>query len=118
MTRSVAISQHSYDTWCMRISVTLLLLAAAVFSPSRADAFDLERNLKEQHVQYQVEPLLQVAQSNGVSLSEAIEQVRRRTGGRVVSAETKVQGGREVHHIKVLTDDGKVKTYKVNGPRR
>jgi uncharacterized membrane protein YkoI len=82
VTRSVAISQRSYDT------------------------------------QYQVEPLLQVAQSNGVSLSEAIEQVRRRTGGRVVSAETKVQGGREVHHIKVLTDDGKVKTYKVNGPRR
>ena len=102
----------------MRISLTILLLAAAVILPPRADAFDLEKNLKELHVQYQVEPLLQVSQSNGVSLSEAIEQVRRRTGGRVVSAETKVQGGREVHHIKVLTDDGKVKTYKVNGPRR
>jgi uncharacterized membrane protein YkoI len=102
----------------MQISLTLLLLAATVVMPLRADAFDLEENLKEQHVQYQGEPLLQVAQSNGVSLSEAIEQIRRRTGGRVVSAETKVQGGREVHHIKVLTDDGKVKTYKVNGPRR
>jgi len=118
VTRSVAISQRSYHTWSMRISLTLLLLAATVVMPSRADAFDLEENLKEQHVQYPGEPLLQVAQSNGVSLSEAIEQVRRRTGGRVVSAETKVQGGREVHHIKVLTDDGKVKTYKVNGPRR
>ena len=118
MTRSVAISQRSYDTWSMRILLTILLLAAAVILPSQANAFDLEKNLKELHVQYQAEPLLQVAQSNGVSLSEAIEQVRRRTGGRVVSAETKVQGGREVHHIKVLTDDGKVKTYKVNGPRR
>ena len=116
--RSIAISQRSYDTWSMRLLLTILLLAATVILPSPADAFDLENNLKEQHVQYQVEPLLQVAQSNGVSLSEAIEQVRRRTGGRVVSAETKVQGGREVHHIKVLTDDGKVKTYKVNGPRR
>ena len=102
----------------MLISLTILLLAAAVILPSRADAFYLKNNLKEQHVQYEVEPLLQVAQSNGVSLSEALEQVRRSTGARVVSAETKVQGGREVHHIKVLTDDGKVKTYKVNGPRR
>lgn len=118
MTHSVAISQRSYDTWPMRIALTLMLLATAIFLPSRADAFDLEKHLKEQHVQYQGEPILRVAQSNGVSLSEAIEQVRRRTGGRVVSAETKVQGGREVHHIKVLTDDGKVKTYKVNGPRR
>ena len=36
------------------------------------------------------------------------ESVRSRTGGRVVSAETKIQGGREVHYIKVLTKDGKV----------
>jgi len=118
VTHSVAISQRPYDTWRMRIALTIILLAAAAFLPLRAGAFDLEENLKAQHVQYQGEPLLQVVQSDGVSLSEAIEQVRRRTGGRVVSAETKVQGGREVHHIKVLTADGKVKTHKVNGPRR
>ena len=53
-----------------------------------------------------------------MTLSEAIESVRSRTGGRVVSAETRVEGGREVHHIKVLTKDGKVKTHKVNGRRR
>ena len=51
-----------------------------------------------------------------MSLSEAIDSVRR--GGnveRVISAETKVSGGREVHHIKVLTKDGKVQTHKVQG---
>ena len=53
-----------------------------------------------------------------MSLSQAIESVRSRTGGRVVSAETKVSNGREVHHIKVLTEDGKVKTHKVNGCSR
>jgi uncharacterized membrane protein YkoI len=53
-----------------------------------------------------------------MSLSQAIESVRRSTGGKVVSAETRVQGGREVHYIKVLTKDGKVKTHKVNGRRR
>ncbi len=118
MTRFVAIVRRPYHTWRMRIALTLLALAAAAFLPLRADAFDLEKELKAFHEQYQGEPLLHVAQNNGVSLSEAIEQVRRRTGGRVVSAETKVQNGREVHHIKVLTDDGKVRTHKVNGRRR
>lgn len=117
MTRFVAISQRSYHTWRMRMTMMLILLAAMLFLPQRSDAFDLEKALKEQHVQYQGEPENGVAQ-NCTSLSQAIEQVRRRTGGRVVSADTRVQGGREVHHIKVLTQDGKVRTHKVNGCRR
>jgi uncharacterized membrane protein YkoI len=116
--RFIAIKRHPYDTWRMRLSLTLIMLGAAVLLPLRADAFDLEENLKAQHVQHQGEPLLQVSQSDGMSLSEAIESVRSRTGGRVVSAETKVSNGREVHYIKVLTEDGKVKTHKVNGRRR
>ena len=117
MTRFVAIPRRPYHTWRMRIALAVLLAAAALL-PLRAAAFELEENLKAQHVQYEGEPLLQVAQNDGMSLSEAIESVRKRTGGRVVSAETRVQGGREVHHIKVLTKDGKVKTHKVNGRRR
>ncbi len=53
-----------------------------------------------------------------MTLAQAIESVRRRTDGRVVSAETRIEGGREVHYIKVLTKDGKVKTHKVNGRSR
>ena len=116
--RFIAIKRHPYDTWRMRLSLTLIMLGAAALLPLRADAFDLEENLKAQHMQYQGEPLLQVSQSDGMSLSEAIESVRSRTGGRVVSAETKVSNGREVHYIKVLTEDGKVKTHKVNGRSR
>jgi len=116
--RFIAIKRHPYDTWYMRLSLTFIILGVAVLLPLRADAFDLEENLKAQHVQYQGEPLLQASQSEGMSLSEAIESVRSRTGGRVVSAETKVSNGREVHYIKVLTEDGKVKTHKVNGRRR
>lgn len=118
MTRFVAFGPRAYDTWRMRIVLALVLSGAAALLPLRADAFDLEANLKALHVQYQGEPALQVAQQDGMSLSEAIESVRRRTGGRVVSAETKVQGDREVHYIKVLTEDGKVRTHKVNGRRR
>ena len=58
---------------------------------------------------------LEAFQGGGKSLSEAVEQVRRQYGGRIVSAETQVSGGREVHVIKVLTDDGKVKTVRVQG---
>lgn len=58
---------------------------------------------------------VQVAQSNGMSLAEAVEQVRRQYNGRIVSAETKRSGNREVHHIKVLTEDGKVKTVQIPG---
>ena len=56
-----------------------------------------------------------VAQSNGKTLSQAVEQVRRQYKGRIVSAETKRSGNREVHHIKVLLEGGKVKTVRVNG---
>jgi uncharacterized membrane protein YkoI len=93
----------------MRILLTALVLAATALLPSPAIALDLFEARA---------PFLQVAQNDGMSLSQAIESVRQRTGGKVLSAETRVQGGREVHHIKVLTKDGKVKTHKVNGRRR
>ena len=118
MTRFVAIDRTSYDTWHMQCLLTLLIIVVAAFLPGRADAFDLEKSLKEVHVQYQGDAEYRVVQSDGMTLSQAIESVRSRTGGKVVSAETRVQGGREVHHIKVLTKDGKVKTHKVNGRRR
>lgn len=119
MTRFVAISLRPYHTWTMRMALTLLLLAAAAMLPLRASAFDLEENLKAQHVQYAGQPLL-IALKDGMSLSEATAKVRRglKQGDRIVSAETRVQGGREVHHIKVLTKDGKVKTHRINGRRR
>lgn len=118
MTRFVAINRTSYDTWHMRMLLTLLVLVSAACLSRPASAFELEEALKEQHVQYQAGAEYRVVRADGMTLSQAIESVRRKTGGKVVSAQTRVQGGREVHHIKVLTRDGKVKTHKVNGRRR
>ncbi len=59
-----------------------------------------------------------LAQGNGKTLSQAIEQVRRQTGGKILSAETRVRNGREVHYIKVLINDKQVKTITVNGRQR
>ena len=72
MTRFVAIRGRAYHTWTMRSVLTLLVSAAAAILPLRADAFDLEANLKALHAQYPGEPRLQVAQNDGMSLSEAI----------------------------------------------
>lgn len=97
--------------------LTLLSLTALALLPGNAGAFELEESLKAPHTQYQPPVEYRIAQSDGMSLSQAVQSVRSRTGGQILSAETKVQGGREVHHIKVLKD-GKVKTHKVNGRRR
>lgn len=102
----------------MRFGLTFLLLAGLAFLPTRSEAFDIEETLKAQHVQYEVEQTFHVAQQGGMTLAQAIESVRKRTNGRVVNAETRIEGGREVHYIKVLTEDGKVKTHRVNGPSR
>lgn len=58
---------------------------------------------------------MRLAQSNGMSLSEAIAMVKRQYKGRIVGAETVVKGNREEHRIRVLTEDGKVRTVRVPG---
>ncbi|MEE9142865.1 MAG: hypothetical protein V3U59_09145 [Gammaproteobacteria bacterium] len=50
---------------------------------------------------------------NGISLDEAVERVRRQTGGKVIRAETVREGNRRVHVIKVLTEDGRVQTFRI-----
>ena len=52
--------------------------------------------------------------NGGISLNEAVRQVQRETGGRVLSADTHRQGGRTVHRIKVLTPSGHVRVYNVD----
>lgn len=60
-----------------------------------------------------------ISQERGMSLSQAVDSVRRRPNvERIVSAETKVEGGREVHHIRYMTKDGKVRHAKIPGRRR
>jgi hypothetical protein len=65
-----------------------------------------------------VEPHLLLAQRDGPSLSEAVEQVRRKYNDRIISAETRLSRNREMHHIKVLTDDGTVTTEHITGRTR
>ena len=52
----------------------------------------------------------------GISLNEAVQQVQRETGGRVLSADTVNQGGRAMHRIKVLLPSGQVRVVTVGAP--
>jgi uncharacterized membrane protein YkoI len=104
----------------MRISVLTGLLVGLVMSPHSGHAFDtggISHSAQSPQVYYSVGDLGVVQKNGGKSLAEAIEQVRRQTDGRILGAETKGKGNREVHHVKVLTRDGKVKTVKVQGRR-
>ena len=59
--------------------------------------------------------VLVIGAAHAMSLSEAVEQVRRDTGGKILSARTEEKGNREVHVIKVLTPEGRVRTIRVPG---
>lgn len=48
------------------------------------------------------------------SLDQAVEEARGRFPGKVLSAETQRQGGRESHSIRILTDDGRVKRLRID----
>ena len=105
----------------MRILAILLISCSLALVPAATRADDLEQSLRELHsgVADPADTVLRVAKKGGgKSLSEAVEQVRKQTKGRILSAETKIKGDREVHYIKVLTKDGKVRTVKVRGRNR
>lgn len=106
----------------MRRLRTLLLVSCVILAwqPPATAALPSGGNaaiaLPEAAGRWTVEQDLQVAQGRGKSLNEAVEQVKRQyPNSRVVSAETRRSGNREVHHIKILTQDGKVRTVKVQG---
>ncbi len=48
-------------------------------------------------------------EQQGISLDEAIARARQQTDGKVLSAETVRDRGRDVHRIKILTREGRVK---------
>lgn len=105
------------------LCVTLAAVAFAVAEPAHAA---LDGSVSSRYEGYAVhgfsEPptdSLGAVQRGCMSLSEAVESVRQRGNvDRVISAETTVSNGREIHVIKVLTTDGKVRTHRVQGCER
>ena len=80
-----------------------LSLALAAGVPAGAWAQDIRQHLAQPS-----------HDGGGMSLNQAVQQVQRETGGRVLSADTVNQGGRSVHRIKVLTSSGQVHVMTIN----
>ncbi|WP_340122655.1 hypothetical protein [Methylobacter svalbardensis] len=49
-----------------------------------------------------------------ISLDEATKQIIEGTYNKVLGAQTEIIDGQEVHIIKVLTPDGRIKYYKID----
>jgi uncharacterized membrane protein YkoI len=62
---------------------------------------------------YAVAPA-QPLQRGGLSLRQAIEIATQRYGGQVVRADTTIRNGRQVHEIRILGDDGVVRTVRID----
>ena len=98
----------------MRTSLKILTAVAIIATGGPSPAMTSET--ESARAEHAVEPAV-VMQQGGPTLDQAVEQVRRQCNGRIVSAETKVSGGREMHEIKCLTGDGTVRTFRIPGRR-
>ncbi len=47
-------------------------------------------------------------------LDQAIRVIGQRTGGQILRAETRIEGGERIHFIRVLTSDGRVQNWRVD----
>ena len=88
-----------------------ILTLLALLLTANANAFELEQTLGQLatgEVPEQAE--LAIAQGRCMSLSQAVESVRKRSSvERIVSANTR----NGVHHVRYMTKDGKVRTEKI-----
>lgn len=51
---------------------------------------------------------------NGQSLDSAVQSIKQKTGGRILSTKTVKRNGKRVYKIKVLLPSGKVQVFHVN----
>ncbi len=68
----------------------------------------------EASVPMQRDQLLPAQRGGGVSLAQATSMAQGRYQGRVVRAETVQVGDRRVHEIRILGDDGRVRTVRID----
>jgi uncharacterized membrane protein YkoI len=96
-----------------RRAAALLVLALMVApQASLAASPDWRRGVQEQ-----LEPNTLV-RPPGITLEQAADEVRRQTGGRVLSASPAERSGQRGYEVRVLLDGKRVKSYFVDGQGR
>lgn len=93
-------------------------LAAALAAASALALPALARPRSAAFMLAQAEPLAQLFPAQrgggGISLAQATSMAQSRYQGRVVRAESMQMGDRVVHEIRILGDDGRVRTVRVD----
>ncbi|MFK8053685.1 MAG: PepSY domain-containing protein [Woeseiaceae bacterium] len=91
-----------------KLAITLVL--AIALSPGEADALAATSVVEAPAISKTDD----ATYADKVTLEQAVRRVRKQYGGRILSAETRGSGGRRQHVIKVLTDEGRVRTVRIN----
>ncbi len=58
---------------------------------------------------------LRIAQNDHFTLDQAVDKARAMYGGKIIKASTRRQKGHPIHIIKILEEDGRVITVRIDG---
>jgi hypothetical protein len=102
----------------VRVACSISCAAAVVlllfFAASTAVARVVPAQVTPAVFDYDDPPTARTVQRSGISLQQATVLATRRFPGRVVRAETVVTGGRQVHVIRILSEDNRVRTVRID----
>jgi uncharacterized membrane protein YkoI len=92
----------------------LLVVAEPAAARPRAASFAQEEPTTEPLAPAQRDQLIPVQRGGGISLGQATSMAQSRYQGRVVRAEAVQMGDRVVYEIRILGDDGRVRTVRID----
>jgi uncharacterized membrane protein YkoI len=113
-------TSHRFTLTTKHAGLLAGMSAALLLVVDSAAARHREWRLQQVEQEAEVGPLvpaqdqLAPAQGGGVSLQQATAMARMRYPGTVVRAETVQMGDRLVHEIRILGDDGRVRTVRID----
>ena len=109
-------TSQSIPMRCHRLPTLKLLTIAILAMLPAASAFAGPQQLRDLDAQNQQSD--DKGQSRRDSLSDAVRRVERNTRGEVLSAERVQYDGRDMHRVKVVDDQGRVRVFMQDPQRR
>ncbi|MCZ6561042.1 MAG: hypothetical protein O6931_09180 [Gammaproteobacteria bacterium] len=97
------------------MTLRILIICLALAGPAEivaASATNAEAQVNHQRYS---KANLRIAQNERFTLDQAVDKVRAMYGGKIIKASTQRQKGHPIHIIKILGDDGRVKTVRIDG---
>lgn len=86
-----------------------LLWASSGWTEGLADGWQARRDLTGSLSAWAARPV-----QSGMSLNEAIARAQSRFPGKVVKAETQRRNGRMQHVVRIISDQGRVRTFRID----